>query len=640
MLERINRNPDELRRDLADFQDKLNPGAIGVFYFAGHGVQVGRGLNYLLPVGVEYRRERDAELFGLEAGSVLRRMEESGAGLSLLILDACRDSPLPTEGRSTKTRGLGRMEAPSGSLIAFATAPGSTADENPNRRNGLYTEHLLKHIETPGLRIEDVFKRVRVDVEGATNRRQSPEEISKLTGDFFFRAVLASSPSSGTGASSPQQKPPQSSGVRLGDLEASQQQRSEWAQWQSRMKADFDRVQAFSGSFDLKVTAWDRFLEAWAADNPHSREDDELRTRARQLSETARREGLQRSAISKPPIQAHQEPLKAAWIYVGPVGDAGWSFAHDLGRKAVVAKFGSEVQTTFVEKVPEGPDAERVIRDLARQGNKIIFATSFGYMDAMQKVAAEFPNVKFEHALGYKTSPNMRIYDARFYQDSYMAGMIAGRMTRTKVLGYVASFPIPEVMRNINAFTLGAQSVNPEIRTKVIWVNTWFDPPKESEAAQRLINQNADVLLQSTDSTAVLQVAEKNGKYAFGWDSDMSAFAPKAHLASAAAKWGQYYIKAIEEVRDGTWKTVRTVWGVKEGVNGLSKISSVVPEETVRRLRAIESGLKDGSFEIFTGPIIDNTGKERLPANVKADQGWKDRVNFYVKGVEGRVPGS
>jgi len=335
---------------------------------------------------------------------------------------------------------------------------------------------------------------------------------------------------------------------------------------------------------------------------------------------------------------AKAEPLKAAWIYVGPVGDAGWSFAHDQGRKAVEAKFGDAIKTTFVEKVPEGADAERVIRDLAQQGNKIIFATSFGYMEAMLKVAADFPDVKFEHATGYKTAPNMRIYDASFYQDTYMAGVIAGKMTKTNVLGFVGSFPIAEVLRNINAFTLGAQSVNPKIKTKVVWVNTWYDPGKESEAAQSLINQKADVLLQNTDSTAVLQTAEKNGKYAFGWDSDMSSFGPKAHLGSAIVNWAPYYIKAIEEVKAGTWKTERTVWGVKEGLNDLIKIADVVPEDAKKRVDEIKAGLKDGSFNPFTGPVVDNTGKERLAKDQKADQAWLDKDDFYVKGVDGKVP--
>ncbi|UUX95540.1 BMP family ABC transporter substrate-binding protein [Aquabacterium sp. J223] len=335
---------------------------------------------------------------------------------------------------------------------------------------------------------------------------------------------------------------------------------------------------------------------------------------------------------------AAAEPLKAAWIYVGPVGDAGWSYAHDLGRKEVEAEFGDKVKTTIVEKVPEGADAERVIRDLAAQGNKVIFATSFGYMEPMLKVASEFPDVKFEHATGYKTAPNMRIYDAKFFEDTYLAGMIAGSMTKTNTLGFVGSFPIPEVLRNINAFTLGAQAVNPKIKTKVVWVSTWFDPPKETEAAQSLINGGADVLLQNTDSTAVLQTAEKNGKYAFGWDSDMSAFATKAHLGSAVANWGGYYKKTIKEVMDGTWKTERTVWGVKEGQNDLIKVSDAVPEDIRKKVDEIKAQMKAGTFEVFKGPVVDNTGKERLAKDATGDQDWRDKIDFYVKGVEGKIP--
>ena len=332
------------------------------------------------------------------------------------------------------------------------------------------------------------------------------------------------------------------------------------------------------------------------------------------------------------------EPLKAAWVYVGPVGDAGWTFAHDQGRKAVEAEFGDKVATTFVEKVPKGADAERVIRDLAAQGNKIIFATSFGFMEPMLKVAAEFPDVKFEHATGYKTADNMRLYDAKFFEDAYLAGVVAGHMTKTNKLGFVGSFPIPEVLRNINAYTLGARSVNPKVTTQVVWVNTWFDPPKESEAAQSLINGGADVLLQNTDSTAVLQTAEKNGKYAFGWDSDMSAFAPKAHLASCVVDWGPYYQKAIQDVLDGTWTVTRTVWGVKEGQNALVKIADFVPEDVKAKVATLSAGLKDGSFAAYTGPVVDNTGKERLAKDVKADQDWLDKIDFYVEGVQGKVP--
>ena len=336
---------------------------------------------------------------------------------------------------------------------------------------------------------------------------------------------------------------------------------------------------------------------------------------------------------------AKPEPLKAAWVYVGPVGDAGWTYAHDQGRKAVETEFGDKVKTTIVEKVPEGADAERVIRDLAAQGNKIIFATSFGFMEPMVKVAAEFPDLKFEHATGYKTSANMRVYDIKLYQDAYVSGVLAGGMTKRNTIGFVATFPIPEVLRNINAFTLGAQSVNPKVKTKVVWINTWFDPPKESDAAQSLINQGADVLLQNTDSSAVLQTAEKNGKYAFGWDSDMSAVAPKAHLASNVVHWGPYYIKAVREVLDGTWKgNQRSIWGAPEGTTEVIKINEAVPEAVRKKAEEAAAGLKAGTLSPFTGPLADNSGKERLAKGVVADQDWLDKVDFYVKGVEGKVP--
>ena len=332
------------------------------------------------------------------------------------------------------------------------------------------------------------------------------------------------------------------------------------------------------------------------------------------------------------------EPLKVAFVYVGPVGDAGWTFAHDLGRKYVEGKFGDRIKTTFVEKVPEGPDAERVIRDLVAQGNKVIFATSFGFGDAMEKVAKDHPDVYFEHATGYKTGPNLRVYEGRFYEDAYLAGIIAGEMTKTNIIGFVGSFPIPEVLRNINAFTLGAQSVNPKVKTKVVWVSNWFDPPKETEAAQSLINQGADVLLQNTDSIAVLQAAEKNGKYAFGWDSDMSAFAPKAHLGSCRLNWGLYYEKAINDVLNKTWKTETTKWGVKEGLPEFVSIAAFVPDTTKKKVEEAREGMKTGTVAVFKGPLVDNTGKEVLAKGVVADDKWNGAINFYVKGVDGKVP--
>ena len=340
------------------------------------------------------------------------------------------------------------------------------------------------------------------------------------------------------------------------------------------------------------------------------------------------------------PAPAKTEPLKIAFAYVGPVGDGGWTFAHDNGRKAVEKAYGDKVVTSFVEKVPESADAERVIRDLANQGNKLIFGTTFGYMEPMMKVAADIKDVRFEHATGYKTAANLRTYDSRTYEGAYLAGVIAGKMSKTGTLGVVGSIPIPEVVRNINSFTLGAQSVNPKITTKVVWVNEWFNPPKETEAATALINGGADVLMQNTDSSAVLQTAEKMGKRAFGWDSDMTAYGPKAHLGSAIINWGPYYVKAAGDALDGKWATGQAWWGVKEGAIDMVSVAADVPDETKKRIDEIKAGLKDGSFAIWKGPIMDNTGKELLAAGTTADDKFLGGLKTYVKGVEGKVPGN
>ena len=340
-----------------------------------------------------------------------------------------------------------------------------------------------------------------------------------------------------------------------------------------------------------------------------------------------------------PAAAAKAEPLKIAFAYVGPVGDGGWTFAHDNARKALEKEFGDKIQTSFVENVPESADAERVIRDMAGQGNKLIFGTTFGYMETMLKVAPDFKDVKFEHATGYKSAENMRTYDSRTYEGAYMAGLIAGKMSKTGTLGVVASVPIPEVIRNINSFTLGAQTSNPKIKTKVVWVNEWFNPPKETEAATSLINGGADVLFQNTDSPAVLKTAQDKGKRAFGWDSDMTAYGPKAHLASAIINWTPYYIKATKDALDGSWKTGGVWWGVKEGAIDLVSIADDVPAETKAKVEAVKAGLKDGSFAIWKGPLIDNTGKTLLKKDEVADDKFLSGVNFYVKGVEGKVPG-
>ena len=337
---------------------------------------------------------------------------------------------------------------------------------------------------------------------------------------------------------------------------------------------------------------------------------------------------------------ASAAPLKVAFAYLGPAGDHGWTYAHDQAVKAVQKEYGDKIVVSTVENVPESADAERVFRDMATQGNTLIFATSFGYMEPMLKVAADFKDAKFEHATGFKQTDNMRSYDSRSYQTAYLAGIIAGKMSKTSTIGVVGSIPVPEVIRNIDAYTLGALSVNPKIKTKVVWVNSWFDPPKETEAAQSLINGGADVLLQNTDSTAVLQTAEKNKKWAFGWDSDMSKFAPTAHLASAIINWEPYYSKAVKEALDGSWKgNTATWWGIKEGANDIIAISDQVPADVKELVAKTKAGIADGSFAVFKGPLVDNNGKEVLAKDVVADDKFLGGLSFYVKGVEGKVPG-
>ena len=306
----------------------------------------------------------------------------------------------------------------------------------------------------------------------------------------------------------------------------------------------------------------------------------------------------------------------------------------------MVREFGDKIQTSYIENVPESDAALRVIRDQAIRGSKLIFGTTFGYMEPMFKASSEFKGVKFEHALGYKTASNMRAYGSRTYEGAYLAGLVAGRMTKSNVLGVVAPVPIPEVIRNINSFTLGAQSSNPKIKTKVVWVNGWFNPPKEAEAATSLINGGADVLFQNTDSPAVLRTAEAKGKRAFGWDSDMTAYGPKAHLASSVVNWGPYYIKATRDVMEGKWTAGQTWWGVKEGAIDLVSIADDVPAETKAKVADVKMGLKNGSFTIWKGPIVDNTGRELLKKGAVADEQLLAGMNFFVKGVEGKVPGS
>ncbi|MBU68191.1 MAG: BMP family ABC transporter substrate-binding protein [Cupriavidus sp.] len=346
------------------------------------------------------------------------------------------------------------------------------------------------------------------------------------------------------------------------------------------------------------------------------------------------------AAPASAPAAAANEPLKVAFVYIGPVGDAGWTYAHDAGRKAVEAKFGDKVKTTYVENVPESAaDAERVFRDLASQGNKLIFGTTFGYMESMLKVAREFPDVKFEHATGFKTADNLAQYDVRTYEGAYLAGVVAGKMSKTGKMGVVASVPIPEVIRNIDSFTLGARSVNPKATVKVVWVNKWFDPGKEREAATTLIGQGVDMLMQNTDSAAVVQTAQEKGVYAFGWDSDMSRFGEKSHLAASVITWGVYYNKVVGDVLDNKWKNTTTWWGLKEGMIDLKGFNAVVPDDVKALVEERKKGVIDGTAPIWKGPLKDNAGKEQLAKDQVADDKFLHDIKFYVEGVEGNVPG-
>ena len=338
---------------------------------------------------------------------------------------------------------------------------------------------------------------------------------------------------------------------------------------------------------------------------------------------------------------AQNEPLKVGFVYVSPIGDGDWTFQHELGRKAVQDKFGEQIETTFVESVPEGPDAERVMRDLVNQGNKLLFATSFGYQEFVQKLAAELPEVNFQHATGYKQAANSATYDTKTYEGAYMAGVVAGGMTKSKTIGVVASVPIPEVVRNINSFVLGAQSVDPDIKAKVVWVNSWFSPPQEAEAAASLINGGVDVLYQNTNSPAVMKTAEERGVYAFGKDGDMSAFGPKAHLGSAVIDWSPYYAKVVQDALDGKVENGGNHWwGVKEGAIDLLKISEDVPQEIKDKVEQVRKGLKDGTFQIWKGPLKDNAGQQLLADGEVADLPFITSIKFYVDGIEGTVPGS
>ena len=328
------------------------------------------------------------------------------------------------------------------------------------------------------------------------------------------------------------------------------------------------------------------------------------------------------------------EPLKVGYVYVGPVGDHGWTYAHDLGRKLVDSTYGDLVKTSFVENVSEGPDAERVIRQLAQTGNKLIFTTSFGYMNPTIKAAKRFPKVMFEHSTGYQRAKNVATYNARFYEGRAVIGTIAAHMSKSGTAGYIASFPIPEVVMGINAFTLAARKVNPEFQTRVLWVSTWYDPAKEADAAKALIDQGSDVIAQHTDSPAALQACEQRGLYAFGQAADMTAFAPKAHLTAIANNWGPYYVARVRLALDGKWKSTDTWWGIKEDLVQITPYNSVMPERVRKAADEVKNGIAAGTLHPFTGPIKNQAGKERLAAGATMSDGDLLSMDWYVQGVQ------
>jgi len=333
-----------------------------------------------------------------------------------------------------------------------------------------------------------------------------------------------------------------------------------------------------------------------------------------------------------------QDPVKAGFIYIGPVGDFGWTYQHDQGRQAMEAALGDSVETTYVESVPEGADAERVLSQMARNGVDIIFTTSFGYMDPTLNAAANFPDVKFEHATGYKRADNVSTYSARFYQGRYVIGQIAGAMTKTNKVGYIASFPIPEVVRGINAAYLAAKSVNPDVQFKVVWIYTWFDPGKEADAANALIEQGVDVIMQHTDSPSAMTIAEEKGVFAFGNATDMSQFGPHAQLTAIIDNWGPYYTERVKAVMDGTWSSTDTWGGIAEGMVKFAPFSDQIPADVAERANATIAAIASGEFHPFTGPLNKQDGTPWLADGEVADDGTLAGMNFYVEGIEGELP--
>jgi simple sugar transport system substrate-binding protein len=342
------------------------------------------------------------------------------------------------------------------------------------------------------------------------------------------------------------------------------------------------------------------------------------------------------AALSLAATAEAADKLKACWVYTGPIGDFGYSYQHDQGRLEVEKALGDKVETAYLENVSEGPDADRAFERLAREKCKIIFGTSFGFMDAEVKVAKKFPKVMFEHATGFKTGDNLGIYNARFYEGRYVLGQIAAKESKKGLAGYIVSFPIPEVVMGINSFILGAQSVNPDFKVKIVWVNSWFDPGKEADAAKALFDQGADIIVQHTDSTAALQVAEERKLHGFGQSSDMIKFAPNAQLTSLTDEWGPYYISRVQAALDGTWKPDNVWLGIKDGAVKLAPYTNM-PDDVKAMAEATEKKIA-GGWNPFTGPVSKQDGSPWLKDGEVADDGTLLGMNFYVKGIDDKLP--
>ena len=333
------------------------------------------------------------------------------------------------------------------------------------------------------------------------------------------------------------------------------------------------------------------------------------------------------------------DPVKVGFIYVGPIGDHGWTYRHDIGRQQVEEHFGNQVETIYLESVSEGPDTERALRMMIQEGADIIFTTSFGFMDPTLRVAKENPDVYFEHATGFKRHDNMSTYGLRLYQARHVQGVIAGLMTKTNKICYVAAFPIPEVIREINTYYLGAKSVNPDVDIDIVWVNTWYDPGKESQAAEVMIADGCDMVAQHTDSPAPLQAAQKAGVLGFGQASDQIKFAPKAQLTATIDNWGPYYIKKVQQVIDGNWQVEDYFGHMNEGAVGMAAFTNM-PPEVEAKAQEVKDAISNGEYFAFTGPLYDNTGTLQLKAGEIADDMHLNTMMYYVEGIDAKVPGS